>query len=273
MSACRELPRCSKRAGRPTSRRTRPRARAAASSRARSRRPPPPPRRSGRRRWVPRSPRRSTRFRRRRSTARRPGAAGAGRRGRDRAGGSEAARVSPLALPGVRRGLGRPRRRARSRARSPRPGSRPGSSRRARRRRRGVGCSDSFGARKAPSPSPTARRSSSWSSVSIRRIWRERPARRASSKRRARARRSPARRSPTASARCRSAPSGPSKPPRGASGGYSRAAFSNALALVMRSDTSRRPSRPRNEDGSGAWNPRQTEIWTWRAEIAPGGES
>ncbi len=60
---------------------------------------------------------------------------------------------------------------------------------------------------------------------------------------------------------------------KGRVGGYSRAAFSNALALVMRSDTSRPPSRPRNEDGSGAWNPRQTEIWTWRAEIAPGGES
>jgi hypothetical protein len=60
---------------------------------------------------------------------------------------------------------------------------------------------------------------------------------------------------------------------KGKVGGYSRAAFSNALALVMRNDTPRRPSRPRNEDGSGAWNPGKTEIWTWRAESTPGGVS
>ncbi len=60
---------------------------------------------------------------------------------------------------------------------------------------------------------------------------------------------------------------------KGKVGGYSRAALSNALALVMRNDTSRRPSRQRNDDGSGAWNDRETEIWTWRAESTPGGVS
>ena len=60
---------------------------------------------------------------------------------------------------------------------------------------------------------------------------------------------------------------------KGRVGGYGRAAFSNALALVMRTDTSRRSSRPRNEDGSGAWKQEQKEIWTWRAERSPGGES
>ena len=60
---------------------------------------------------------------------------------------------------------------------------------------------------------------------------------------------------------------------KGRVGGYGRAALSNALALVMRSDTPRRPSRPRNDDGSGAWKQYQIEIWTWRAERSPGGES
>lgn len=60
---------------------------------------------------------------------------------------------------------------------------------------------------------------------------------------------------------------------KGRVGGYGRAALSNALALVMRSDTPRRPSRPRNDDGSGAWKLDETETWTWRADRAPGGES
>jgi hypothetical protein len=60
---------------------------------------------------------------------------------------------------------------------------------------------------------------------------------------------------------------------KGRVGGYSRAALSNALALVMRSNTSRRPTRPRNEDGSGAWTRNEIEIWTWRADGSPGGES
>jgi len=60
---------------------------------------------------------------------------------------------------------------------------------------------------------------------------------------------------------------------KGRVGGYGRAALSNALALVMRSDTPRRPSRPRNDDGSGAWNLKENETWTWRAPRAPGGES
>jgi hypothetical protein len=60
---------------------------------------------------------------------------------------------------------------------------------------------------------------------------------------------------------------------KGRVGGYGRAALSNALALVMRSDTSRRPSRPRNEDGSGAWKRSEIEIWTWRADGTPGGQS
>lgn len=60
---------------------------------------------------------------------------------------------------------------------------------------------------------------------------------------------------------------------KGRVGGYSRAALSNALAFVMRTEPSRRPSRPRNEDGSGAWKSNETEIWTWRAEGSPGGQS
>ncbi len=60
---------------------------------------------------------------------------------------------------------------------------------------------------------------------------------------------------------------------KGRIGGYGRAALSNALALVMRNDTPRRPSRPRNDDGSGAWKLSETETWTWRADRAPGGES
>ncbi|HEY7114114.1 MAG TPA: hypothetical protein VIA45_14390 [Thermoanaerobaculia bacterium] len=60
---------------------------------------------------------------------------------------------------------------------------------------------------------------------------------------------------------------------KGRVGGYGRAALSNALALVMRNDTPRRPSRPRNDDGSGAWKLNQTETLTWRADRAPGGES
>jgi hypothetical protein len=60
---------------------------------------------------------------------------------------------------------------------------------------------------------------------------------------------------------------------KGRIGGYGRAALSNALALVMSSDTSHRPSRPRNEDGSGAWKRSEIEIWTWRADGSPGGQS
>ncbi|MGH9367302.1 MAG: zf-HC2 domain-containing protein [Thermoanaerobaculia bacterium] len=60
---------------------------------------------------------------------------------------------------------------------------------------------------------------------------------------------------------------------KGRASGYGRAALSNAIALVMRSESPRRPSRPRNEDGSGAWNRRQIEIWTWRADGSPGGEA
>jgi hypothetical protein len=60
---------------------------------------------------------------------------------------------------------------------------------------------------------------------------------------------------------------------KGRISGYGRAALSNALALVMRTEPSRRPSRPRNEDGSGAWNRNEIEIWTWRADGSPGGKS
>jgi len=60
---------------------------------------------------------------------------------------------------------------------------------------------------------------------------------------------------------------------KGRIGGYGRAALSNALALVMRTESSRRPSRPRNDDGSGAWRHDETEIWTWRADGSPGGQS
>ncbi len=60
---------------------------------------------------------------------------------------------------------------------------------------------------------------------------------------------------------------------KGHVGGYGRAALSNALAFVMRTESSRRPSRPRNEDGSGAWKSNEIEIWTWRADGSPGGQS
>ncbi len=60
---------------------------------------------------------------------------------------------------------------------------------------------------------------------------------------------------------------------KGRVGGYGRAALSNALALVMKSDSSSRPSRPRNEDGSGAWKRKEIDVWTWRADRSPGGES
>jgi hypothetical protein len=60
---------------------------------------------------------------------------------------------------------------------------------------------------------------------------------------------------------------------KGRVGGYGRAALSNAIALVMKSDSSRRPPRPRNEDGSGAWRSNEVELWTWRADRSPGGES
>ncbi len=60
---------------------------------------------------------------------------------------------------------------------------------------------------------------------------------------------------------------------KGRVGGYGRAALSNALALVMRTESAPRPSRPRNESGSGAWKPNPIEIWTWRADGSPGGAS
>lgn len=60
---------------------------------------------------------------------------------------------------------------------------------------------------------------------------------------------------------------------KGRVGGYSRAALSTAIALVMRNDTPHRPTRPRNEDGSGAWKLERMEIWTWRAACSPGGRA
>jgi hypothetical protein len=51
---------------------------------------------------------------------------------------------------------------------------------------------------------------------------------------------------------------------RGLAGGYGRAVLSNAIALVMKSEDSKPPSRPRNgEERSGPHN--ETAIRTWRA--------
>jgi hypothetical protein len=60
---------------------------------------------------------------------------------------------------------------------------------------------------------------------------------------------------------------------KGRIGGYGRAALSNALALVMRTESAPHPPRPRHETGSGAWKPNPIEIWTWRADGTPGGAS
>ncbi len=55
---------------------------------------------------------------------------------------------------------------------------------------------------------------------------------------------------------------------KGRAGGYGRAAFSNAVALIWKSSGSKsRPEeRPRNRDGRGAFRERETTtITTWRA--------
>ena len=52
---------------------------------------------------------------------------------------------------------------------------------------------------------------------------------------------------------------------KGRAGGYGRAALSNALALVMKPEPRRSPSRPRNEEGKGVDKKSETEILTWRA--------
>lgn len=54
---------------------------------------------------------------------------------------------------------------------------------------------------------------------------------------------------------------------KGRAGGYGRAAFSNAVALIWKSSgpKERPPERPRNRDGSGAFREKDTTITTWRA--------
>jgi hypothetical protein len=54
---------------------------------------------------------------------------------------------------------------------------------------------------------------------------------------------------------------------KGRAGGYGRAAFSNAIALIWKSSGSKqRPAeRPRNRDGRGAFRERETTTTTWRA--------
>lgn len=52
---------------------------------------------------------------------------------------------------------------------------------------------------------------------------------------------------------------------KGRAGGYGRAALSNALALVMKTEPRPSPSRPRSGDGSGLREESETEISTWRA--------
>jgi putative zinc finger protein len=51
---------------------------------------------------------------------------------------------------------------------------------------------------------------------------------------------------------------------KGRAGGYGRAALSNALALVMKEETPRPPTRPRSGEGSGSKG-NQTQVMTWRA--------
>jgi hypothetical protein len=54
---------------------------------------------------------------------------------------------------------------------------------------------------------------------------------------------------------------------KGRAGGYGRAAFSNAVALIWKSYGSKdRPAgRPRNRDGRGTFREKETSITTWRA--------
>ncbi len=54
---------------------------------------------------------------------------------------------------------------------------------------------------------------------------------------------------------------------KGRAGGYGRAVFSNAVALIWKSSGTReRPvERPRNRDGRGAFREKETTIMTWRA--------
>jgi hypothetical protein len=53
---------------------------------------------------------------------------------------------------------------------------------------------------------------------------------------------------------------------KGRAGGYGRAAFSNAVALIWKSSGSKRPEqRPRNRDGRGAFRETETTTTSWRA--------
>lgn len=53
---------------------------------------------------------------------------------------------------------------------------------------------------------------------------------------------------------------------KGRAGGYGRAAFSNAVALIWKSSGSKRPAeRPRNRDGRGAFRETETTTTSWRA--------
>lgn len=53
---------------------------------------------------------------------------------------------------------------------------------------------------------------------------------------------------------------------KGKAGGYSRAALSNAMALIMKTETRRPPARPRNgEEGGPSKLDETTQMTTWRA--------
>ncbi len=52
---------------------------------------------------------------------------------------------------------------------------------------------------------------------------------------------------------------------KGRAGGYSRAALSNAIALVMRTEPRRPPNRPKENRDGGVLKENETEMITWRA--------
>ena len=52
---------------------------------------------------------------------------------------------------------------------------------------------------------------------------------------------------------------------KGRASGYSRAALSNAIALVMKTETRRPPNRPKEDKENGVLKQNETQMITWRA--------